>query len=52
MSLYHYLVRLETTLHSRQEIAVELLQFEIITIGVQFRSAEIDAIIYPDEEPK
>ena len=38
MSLYHYLVRLETTLHSRQDIEVELLQFEIITIGVRFKS--------------
>ena len=38
MSLYHYLVRLETTLHSRQDIDVELLQFDIVTIGVQFRS--------------
>jgi len=38
MSLYHYLVRLETVLHSRQDIDVELLQVEVITIGVKFYS--------------
>lgn len=38
MSLYHYLVRLETVLHSRQDIGVELLQIDVVTIGVKFRS--------------
>ena len=38
MSLYHYLVRLETVLHSRQDIDVELLQVDVVTMGVKFRS--------------
>jgi hypothetical protein len=38
MSLYRYLVRLETVLHSRQDIDVELLQVDVITIGVKFIS--------------
>ena len=38
MSLYHYLVRLETVLHSRQDIDVQLLQVDVVTIGVKFRS--------------
>lgn len=38
MSLYHYLVRLEAILHSRQDIAVEFLQVEVLTIGVKFSS--------------
>ena len=38
MSLYHYLVRLETILHSRQDIDVELLQIDVVTIGVKFSS--------------
>jgi hypothetical protein len=40
MSLYHYLVRLETVLHSRQDIDVERLQIDVVTIGVKF-STEI-----------
>lgn len=39
MSLYHYLVRLETVLDSRQDIDVEVLQIDVITIGVKFQSA-------------
>lgn len=38
MSLYHYLVRLETVLHARQDINVELLQIDVVTIGVKFSS--------------
>ncbi len=38
MSLYHYLVRLETVLDSRQDIDVEVLQIDVITIGVKFQS--------------
>ncbi len=38
MSLYHYLVRLETVLDSRQDIDVEVLQIDVITIGVKFKS--------------
>lgn len=45
MSLYHYLVRLEALLHSRQDISVELLQIEVVTIGVKFRS---ELIFYDD----
>jgi hypothetical protein len=37
MSLYHYLVRLEAVLHSRQDIELELLQVDVVTIGVRFR---------------
>ncbi len=37
MSLYHYLVRLETVLRSRQDINIELLQVDVITIGVKFK---------------
>ena len=36
MSLYQYLARLETLLHSRQDIAIELLQIDVITIGIKF----------------
>ena len=38
MSSYHYLVRLETILYSRQDITVELLQVDVATIGTRFRS--------------
>ena len=38
MNLYHYLVRLESILHSRQDIDVELLQVDVITAGVKFKS--------------
>lgn len=38
MSLYHYLARLETVLHSRQDIDIELLQIDVVTIGVKFSS--------------
>jgi len=38
VSLYHYLVRLETVLHSRQDVEVELLQIDVVTIGVKFSS--------------
>jgi hypothetical protein len=38
MSLYHYLVRLEAVLHSRQDIDVQLLRVDIVTIGVKFSS--------------
>lgn len=38
MSLYRYLVRLETVLHARQDINVELLQIDVVTIGVKFSS--------------
>lgn len=37
MSLYQYLVRLETTLRSRQDIELELLQVELVTIGVRLK---------------
>lgn len=38
MSLYQYLVRLETVLHARQDIHVELFQVTVGTIGVTFSS--------------
>lgn len=38
MSLYHYLVRLESILRSRQDIELELLQIDVVTIGFKFRS--------------
>ncbi len=38
MSLYQYLVRLETVLSSRQDINVELFQIDILTVGVKFKS--------------
>lgn len=38
MSLHQYLVRLETVLRNRQDIEVELLQIDVITIGIKFRS--------------
>ena len=38
MSLYRYLVRLKTVLHSRQDIDVELLQIDVVTIGIKFSS--------------
>ncbi|MFQ5613198.1 MAG: DUF6516 family protein [Anaerolineae bacterium] len=38
MNLYHYLVRLETVLHSRQDIDIRLLQIDAVTIGVKFKS--------------
>jgi hypothetical protein len=38
MSLYQYLVRLETILRSRQDIDVEILQIDVATIGVIFKS--------------
>jgi hypothetical protein len=38
MSLYHYLVRLEAVLASRQDIEVESLVVDIVTIGVKLSS--------------
>ena len=38
MTLYHYLVRLETVLRSRQDIDIEVLQIDVITLGVAFTS--------------
>ncbi len=38
MSLYHYLVRLESLLRSRQDVAIELLQVDMVTIGARFRA--------------
>jgi hypothetical protein len=38
MSLYHYLVRLEAVLASRQDIEVESLTVDVVTIGVKFNS--------------
>lgn len=38
MSLYHYLARLETILHNRQDIEVDLLQVDVFTVGVKFKS--------------
>ncbi len=38
MSLYQYLVRLETVIRSRQDIDVEMLQIDVATIGVIFKS--------------
>lgn len=38
MNLYQYLVRLETVLRSRQDIDIELLQIDVITVGAKFRS--------------
>ena len=38
MSLYHYLVRLETIIRSRQDVEVEALEVNVITIGVKFIS--------------
>jgi hypothetical protein len=38
VSLYHYLVRLETVLRSRQDIDIEVLQIDVITLGVAFTS--------------
>jgi hypothetical protein len=37
MSLYGYLVRLETILYSRQDITVERLQVDVATVSVLFR---------------
>ena len=37
MSLYHYLVRLETLLYSRQDIAVEQLQVDVATVSTLFK---------------
>ena len=37
MSLYQYLVRLETVLRSRQDIEVEELQVDVTTIGVKIQ---------------
>lgn len=36
MSLYHYLIRLETILRSRQDINIDLLQVGVVTVGVKF----------------
>ncbi len=36
MSLYQYLVRLETTLRSCHDIELELVQIDVITMGVKF----------------
>jgi hypothetical protein len=38
MSLYHYLVRLEKILRSRQDIKVNVLQVGVITIGAKFKA--------------
>lgn len=38
MSLYHYLVHLETVLRSRQDIEVSVLQVDVITIGAKFKA--------------
>lgn len=38
MSLYQYLVRLETILVSRQDIEVRLLKIDAFTLGVKFTS--------------
>jgi hypothetical protein len=38
VSLYHYLVRLETVLRSRQDVDLELLQIDVFTLGVAFTS--------------
>lgn len=38
MSLYHYLVRLESVLQARQDIEVETLTVDVLTIGVKFQS--------------
>ncbi len=35
MKLYQYLARFEATLHSRQDIELERLQIEILTLGVK-----------------
>ena len=37
MTLYSYLVRLETILYSRQDIIVEQLQVDVATVGTLFR---------------
>jgi hypothetical protein len=37
MSLYQYLVRLETVLRSRREIDIEVLQIDVATVGVKFK---------------
>lgn len=38
MSLYQYLVRLETILVSRRDIEVQLLKVDVFTLGVKFTS--------------
>jgi hypothetical protein len=38
MSLYQYLVRLETVLSSRLDIEVEILEVGVTTLGVKFES--------------